>query len=136
MRLFVIALGVFLMAGCASIGSIGSLKGHGHTRIYDFPYQTVWETVPKAMKSLGLSVAVSDEKEGKILTDTPLTMFSYGEAVAVFLTRVGDSRTRVEVVSRKKLGTNIFAFSYQDRILNALDKELNTQSFREVPSTV
>lgn len=76
------------------------------------------------MQSLKLSVAVADEKEGKILTDTPLTLWSYGEAIAVFVRRIDDSQTKVEVVSRKKMGTNIFAFSYQDRILDALDKEL------------
>ncbi len=128
MRLFVVAIGAFLIAGCASMGSISSLKGQGHTRIYNFPYQTVWGAVPKAMKSLNLAVAFSDEKEGKILTDTPLTLWSYGEAIAVFITPIDDSHTQVEVVSRKKMGTNIFAFSYQDRILNALDKELSGQT--------
>ncbi len=134
MRLFVLAIGAFLIAGCASIGSISSLKGHGHTRIYNFPYQTVWEAVPKAMKSLSLAVAFSDEKEGKILTDTPLTLWSYGEAIAVFVTRIDDSHTHVEVVSRKKLGTNIFAFSYQDRILDALNKELGVQTVGQATS--
>lgn len=127
-RLFVLAIGAFLIAGCASMGSISSLKGHGHFRVYNFPYQTVWDAVPKAMESLKLSVAVADEKEGKILTDTPLTLWSYGEAIAVFVTRIDDSRTNVEVVSRKKMGTNIFAFSYQDRILDALDRELGVQT--------
>jgi len=134
MRLFVLAIGAFLIAGCASMGSISSLRGHGHTRVYNLPYQTVWEAVPKAMQSLKLSVAVADEKEGKILTDTPLTLWSYGEAIAVFVTRVDDSHTNVEVVSRKKMGTNIFAFSYQDRILDALDKELGVQAAGQAAS--
>jgi hypothetical protein len=124
----IIAVFSTIIVGCASMGSISSLKGQGHSRVYNFPYQTVWDAVPKAMQSLKLSVAVADEKEGKILTDTPLTFWSYGEAIAVFLTRIDDSHTKVEAVSRKKMGTNIFAFSYQDRILNALDKELGVQN--------
>lgn len=116
-----------ITAGCASIGSISTLKGQGHSRVYNFPYQTIWNAVPKAMESLKLSVAIADEKEGKILTDTPMTLWSYGEAIVVFVTRIDDARTNVEVVSRKKMGTNIFAFSYQDRILNALDTELGIQ---------
>ncbi len=132
MRLLAVMMGVVLMAGCASMGSVSGLKGHGHVGIYDVPYEEVWAALPRAMESLKLSVGFSDEKQGKIVTDTPLTLWSYGEAIAVFVERAGNSQTRVEVVSRKKMGTNIFAFSYQDRILDALDKELNTQSARPV----
>ena len=131
MRFWAMMIGVALLAGCASIGSVSGLRGHGHAGVYDMPYEQVWDALPRAMQSLKLAVALKDEKEGKILTDTPLTLFSYGEAVAVFVDRVSDTRTRVEVVSRKKLGTNVFAFSYQDRILNALDAELHTTSLRE-----
>lgn len=122
--LTIAALFSTITVGCASLGSVSSLKGYGHSRIYNFPYQTIWDAVPKAMQSLKLPVDFTDEKEGRILTDTPVTLWSYGEAIAVFVTRVDDFHTNVEVVSRKKLGTNIFAFSYQDRILNALNKEL------------
>jgi hypothetical protein len=110
------------------MGSISGLKGEGHSRVYNFPYQKIWDALPKAMQSLKLSVAVADEKEGKILTDTPVTLWSYGEAIAVFVTRIDENRTNVEVVSRKKVGTNIFAYSYQDRILNALDQELGIKT--------
>ena len=128
MRFFTVVLGVFLLAGCASLGTVSNARGHGHSRIYNFPYQKVWEAAPKTMSALNLSIGAIDEKEGKIVADTPITGFSYGEVVAVFVDKVDETHTRVEVVSRKKLATNIFAYSYQDRILDDLSRQLGEKS--------
>ena len=124
MRSFTIALSVFLLSGCATLGTVANARGSGHSRIYNFPYQKVWEAAPKTMSALSLSIGAIDEKERKIVADTPITGFSYGEVVAVFVDKMDETHTKVEVVSRKRIATNIFAYSYQDRILNELSRQL------------
>ncbi len=109
---------------------VKNVEGHeGHSRIYDGVYQKIWETVPKAITKLGPSILSVDEESGTVFAETPMTTFSYGESISVYIKKIDETHTGVEVVSRKKDGRDIFAYSYQDRILNELSRQLG-QSYR------
>jgi hypothetical protein len=63
--------------------------------------------------------------EGYILAQRGITAFSYGENVAIFVESVnGVTRTRVEVVSKKAMATNVFAPDWSKEILDKLDEKL------------
>jgi hypothetical protein len=70
---------------------------------------------------------VADNKqEGYILAQRGMSAFSYGENVAIFVdpTNAND-RTRVEVVSKKSLATNIFATDWSKPILDKIGQILD-----------
>jgi len=121
-----LSLATLLSAGgCSTLGDARNARGQGKSRLYDKPFDTVWNMVPKAINELGLKVASQNRQEGCILAAKGITAFSYGENVAVFVEKVDDKRTKVEVVSKKAMGTNIFAWNWEKPILDKLSEMLN-----------
>ena len=56
-----------------------------------------------------------------MLAQRGVTLMSYGENVAIFVESVnGVTKTRVEVVSKKSMATNIFAPNWSKEILDKL----------------
>jgi len=135
MRKLLLVGAILLLSGCATLSNVKDARGSGHSRIYNVTYQKVWEAVPRAISILGPSIVSIDEKAGRILAETPVFQFaSYGEVIAVFVEKMDETHTKVEVVSRKRMATNIFAYSYQDRILDGLDRELGVQTVGQATS--
>jgi len=121
---------VFLLlpsTGCSTIADARNARGQGESRTYNAPFDTVWKTVPTAVNELGLMVAGENEEEGYILAAKGITAFSYGENVAIFVEKIDDEQTRVEVVSKKAMATNIFAWNWEKPILDKLSEMLNSK---------
>jgi len=114
------------MAGCTTLSDVRTARGEGRSRIYDESIDTVWNSVPTALRSLGLKVAGENEQERYVLAEKGTTAFSYGENVAVFLYKIDDERTRVEVVSKKAVQTNLLAWDWEKPVLDELSKVLST----------
>ena len=126
---FAIAAGVF--AACAGAGCTTSLadardaKGSGTERIYDKPYDTVWNAVMKSIKSTRLELVLDNREKGIILGQGKVGPFTEGENVAIFVDHVDDTRTRVEVVNKRASAMNITARDWEGRIFGDLDKRLD-----------
>ncbi len=116
-----------LLTGCATLADARNAKGKGKSHIYNASFDTVWGTVPKAITELHLSIAGDNRQEGYFLVQKGITAFSYGEEVAVFVEKVDDTHTRVEVVSKKAMATNVFAWNWEKPIHNKLEEMLNAQ---------
>ena len=122
----VVCLAILLTGtGCATLSSVQAERGQGSTRIYPAPFETVWEKTNQSLRILQLDVVESNQKEGYFLAKTGISAASWGEKVAIFIQKIDASSTRVEVVSRKALATNIFAENWEPRILNTLGVLLN-----------
>lgn len=121
----VISLAAFLNTGCSTLADAKAAKGTGTTKVYDKSYDVVWNAVIKAVNSTDLAL-VSDSKEtGLILAQRGMTAFSHGENVAIFVEKIyGKVSTRVEVVNKRAIATNITAADWESRIIEALDKQL------------
>ena len=111
--------------GCATISTVRQAQGTGTAKVYPIPLSDLSSKVRKTLGTLGLQIVEAetsaDGKTVSILSEKGLSAFSYGERVAVFLTEVGPQQTRVEVVSKKVLATNIFAKTWTADIFNTLD---------------
>jgi hypothetical protein len=121
------------LSGCATIdatiATAYNSRGQGKSRIYNASFNTVWNTVPKAVNTLGLTVAGKrcyaprlhqNQEEGYILAFKGISGFSWGENVAVFVEKVDSERTKVEVVSKKAVSSNITARNWEKPILDNL----------------
>ena len=118
---------MLLAGGCSSLNEARKDKGKGTSRIYKASLDTVWSAVPQAVSDMGLDIAGKSEEDGYVLARKGLSAFSYGEYVAVFVEKVDDERTKVEVVSKKALATNIFAWNWEKPILDRLSEILNSK---------
>ena len=114
-----------LMSACSTLSDARSAKGTGMSREYAAAPDAVWKALPKVLSELAVPVVSENRTEGVMLAQRGMTAFSYGENVAVFVDAVnGGSKTRVEVVSKKSMATNVFAPDWAKDILDRLDEKL------------
>jgi uncharacterized protein YceK len=112
-------------SGCSTLADAQAAKGSGASRTYDKPYDTVWTAVIDTIKSSDLTLVSENKDKGTILAQGGISAFSWGENVAVYVEDVGGrAKTRVEVLNKRALATNITAKDWESRILEALDKRL------------
>lgn len=122
---FVAIAAVAFMSGCSTLADARSAKGSGLSREYSAPMDQVWKVLPAVLAELSLPMVGDNKQEGYILAQRGITAFSYGENVAIFVESVnGVTRTRVEVVSKKSMATNIFAPDWSKEILDKLGEKL------------
>ena len=114
-----------LSSGCSTLADAQASRGTGSSKIYDKPYDVVWDAVIQTVRSSGLALVSDNKEKGSILAQGSISAFSWGENVAIYVEDVGGKiRTRVEVVNKRALATNITAADWESRILEALDKRL------------
>ena len=118
-------LAVTFNSGCATLADAQTAKGTGTSKIYDKPYETVWNAVLETVRSSSLALVAENKEKGSILAQGAISAFSWGENVAIFVEDVGGKiKTRVEVVNKRAMATNITAADWETRIPEALDKRL------------
>ncbi len=119
-RLFLAGLAVLptlTFTGCATTSNAQADRGKGVIVSYAAPYDKMWAALMDILKDLGLKVGSADEQQGVILIGQGASAFSWGERVAIFVERIGtQGNTRVEVVSKDALGTNITATDWAQRV--------------------
>lgn len=107
--------------GCSTLADARTAKGTGATRVYDATPDAVWTALPKAVKDVGLDYVGDNRNDGYALAQRGMSAFSYGENVAMFVEPTGSKdKTKVEVVSKKTLATNVFATNWESVILDKL----------------
>ncbi len=109
--------------GCATLKDAQSARGTGTAKVYDKPYEVVWDAVLASVKATGLDLVANDKEKGTILGQGPVGPFTWGENVAIFVDDLGGrTRTRVEVVNKRAIATNVTARDWESRIFQDLDK--------------
>jgi len=119
------ALSSAMLSGCSTLSTAQEAKGSGMSRIYNKDYNTVWNATDEVVRNSGLSVASSNKEKGEILAESGMGAFTYGENVAVFVTELDKTpQTKVEVVSKRVLATNVTAKDWDELLLRHLDGRL------------
>jgi hypothetical protein len=113
------------VSGCANLADAKAARGSGVSREYAASMDKVWNAIPVVLKELELPLVSQNRGEGTILAQRGVTAFSYGENVAIFVESVGGvTRTRVEIVSKRAMATNVFAPDWSTEILDKLGQKL------------
>ncbi len=111
--------------GCATTADARNAKGTGLARVYEAPFEVVWRELPPTLLALSLGVSEVDQAGRCVLASTGWSAFSYGEVVAVFAEPAAEAgRTRVEVVSKRVMATNILAHSWENDVHAKLAERL------------
>ena len=122
--LFVLMCSMF-GAGCSTLADARAAKGEGAYRIYDKEFDVVWIAAINAVKNSELALVTDDKTQGLILAQRGMTAFSYGENVAIFIEPIdGVIKTRVEVINKRALATNVTAANWEAKIFGSLDRAL------------
>jgi hypothetical protein len=121
----VITVFVVFIGGCASTETVKEAKGQGVSRIYQEAYGPVYNATLAAAKSKNLDVVESDKTTGRIILSHGVTLWSWGEKIAVFVQKKGTTTTQVEVVSKPVLSPLNFPPDWQKILLDQIDVELH-----------
>lgn len=127
MRVFltwVVCVLAALSSGCASVETAKADLGTGVARTYASSYDIVWEAALKALPDLGISVSSADKSANTIVGSKGISALSWGERVALRITREGDSQTRVEVISKRAYAKNVTATDWTQDILQRIGNAL------------
>ena len=116
---------VALMSGCSTLANTRSAEGTGKKVTYAKSADEVWPVALLALQDLGLDVIETNKAQGYILAKRNMSVFSYGENVAVFVRPASVGSSNVEVISKKVLATTVFAPDWTEDIFKQLNTRLN-----------
>jgi hypothetical protein len=125
--LFAVCAFALLAAGCASIDTVKEEKGQGVSRVYQYGYDPVFDAALAAAKAKELEVVESDKGSGRLMLSHGVTLWSWGERIAVFLKPVSAGTTEVEIVSKPVLAPLNFPPDWQRILLDQIDAQLRTK---------
>jgi len=115
---------VMITGGCASTETVKEAEGEGISRIFSYAFEPVYEATISAAKEQGLEVVESDKKSGRLILAHGVTLWSWGERIAVFVKPLSNNETEVEVVSKPVLAPLNFPPDWQNILLDQIDAEL------------
>lgn len=122
-----LSLGFVLAAvGCASTETVRQSEGQGTHRIYERGFEPVFDAALAAAKSRKLEVVESDRASGKLVLSHGVTLWSWGERIALFVRPVAPQRTQVEIVSRPVLAPLNFPPDWDRILLEEIDARLRS----------
>ena len=115
---------VLLLGACASTQSVQQAKGTGEKRTFTADYEAVYKATLSAASKQGLTLTSADESSGQILLSHGLTPWSWGKRVAIFVTKISDSRTQVEIISKPERAPLNFPPDWVTKLFDAIGTEL------------
>lgn len=125
LAMLMILASVFASSGCSTMADTKAARGSGTVRVYDKPYDIVWDAVIATVKSTSLSIAAESKTEGQILAQGSIGLFTWGENVAIYVEDIGGRvRTRVEIINKRVATMNITSYDWEGRLFQALDQRL------------
>jgi hypothetical protein len=117
------------LAGCAapSVESLRQTQGQGVKRTVRQPYDAVYEAVLGAIAKRKLELNEQDRANGRLVLSSDHTRTSFGERIAVFVTRNNDRSTTVEVVSKAAGSPLTFPPDWPALLFGDIDLELTVR---------
>lgn len=125
-RLLLLASFSILAGGCASTDTVKEAAGQGVARSYQAAYDPVFDAALGAAKASNLEVVESDRPTGRLVLSHGVTLWSWGERIAVFVRRKDAARTEVEVVSKPVMSPLNFPPDWQRILLERIEVELRS----------
>jgi hypothetical protein len=119
------------LAACASIDSVQHARGTGVKRTFKQPYEEVYAATLVAAARKKLELVSATPATGAILLSNGASLGSLGERIAVFVSRLGDRVTSVEVVSRPVVSTLSFPPDWPILLFGEIEEELATRRLRK-----
>jgi len=113
-----------IASGCASTQTVKESKGTGVSRTYPYAYESVYNATLSAAKTRELEVVENDKTNGRLILSHGVTLWSWGERIAVFVKPLATSSTEVEIISKPVLSPLNFPPDWQQILFDQIDVEL------------
>jgi len=127
------AIGLAIVLGFAGCATMEDVKpGGGRTlEVRGHSYEEIWQAALKVADE-HFEIREQDQAQGVIRAERTYTMWGYGAWVGIYIVppTAGADRYTVEIVSRKKLATNITEQGWEKKVLRDLDDVLGGRPMR------
>ena len=120
----VTVLALCFFGACATTETLLQARGTGEKRTFNADYGSVYTATLSAASKQGLTLTSADKSSGQILLSHGLTPWSWGERVAVFVTKLSDDQTQVEIVSKPVMMPLNFPPDWASKLFDAINAEL------------
>jgi len=124
MRIALLLFAALLLAACATTQSVLQARGTGEKRTFNGDYEAVYEATLRAAGKQGLTLTSADRGSGQILLSHGMTPWSWGERIAIFVTKISDDQTQVEIISKPVLEPLNFPPDWVSKLFDAIGAEL------------
>jgi len=124
------AAGIYWFTGCTTIDNVKDARGKGVKRTFKQPYDEVFGAALNAAAKKKLEVVSSARDSGTILLSNGALLGSLGERIAVFVSRLGDRTTSVEVVARPVIATVSFPPDWPSLLFGEIEEELTARRLK------
>ncbi len=125
-RLPLTIFALLLLGACATTQSVQQAKGTGEKRRFGADYEAVYKATLSAASKQGLTLTSEDKNSGQILLSHGLTPWSWGKRVAIFVTKISESQTQVEVISKPARAPLNFPADWVTKLFDAIGAELQS----------
>jgi uncharacterized protein YceK len=125
--ILLVAFAALLASGCATTQTVKEAKGQGASRVYHYGYTMVYRATLSAAQAKNLEIAENDHKAHRLILTQGVSWKGLGEKVAVFITPMTRTRTKVEVVSKPVLAPLNFQPNWQQALLDQIGAELRVR---------
>jgi hypothetical protein len=123
-RFVAMIFAVALTTGCTTLADTKKTEGSGKRITYSKTVEELWPMAIYALQDLGLDVIEENRSQGYVLAKKGISAFSYGENIAVFIKKIDNSKTSVEVSSKRVLATTVFAKDWTDDIFSKIEARI------------
>lgn len=125
------ASGMSLLGACSSADSIKDARGKGAKRTYKQTYDEVFAAAMHAAEKKKLEIVSSVRDTGTILLSNGASLGSLGgERIAIFVSRVNDRTTSVEIVARPVVATVSFPPDWPNLLFGEIEEELTARRIK------
>ena len=116
-----------IVSGCASTETVKEAKGQGVSHTYPYAYESVYDATLSAAKTKKLEIVENDKANGRLILSHGITLWSWGERIAVFVKPLATSSTNVEIISKPVLAPLNFPPDWQQILFDQIDVELRAK---------
>ncbi|MBK5105058.1 MAG: hypothetical protein JJE42_12490, partial [Burkholderiales bacterium] len=95
-------------------------------RTFQYAVEPVYNATLAAAKTKELEVVEQDLTKGRLILSHGVTLWSWGERIAVFIKPMASTSTRVEIVSKPVLSPLNFPPDWQQILFDEIDAQLRS----------
>jgi len=98
---------VVMLGGCATMGDVAKSKEDGTSKVYPVTADQAWDISRTVFRWEGADAIEEHRNDGYMLTSTGMNFVSYGAVMGAWLDSVDKDNTKVTVVTKRRISTNI-----------------------------
>jgi len=95
------------LSGCATMGDVMKAKDDGTAQVYPVTADQAWEIARTVFRWEGADAIEEHKSDGYMLTSTGMNLVSYGAVMGAWIEPVDKDKTKVTVVTKRRISTNI-----------------------------